>query len=112
LEPLEAISSVSDILLTLIGIYLIIVIARVYSLYRSLGFSRTVITPFLLAGAIFTFAGVTELLEVFIGEVGSVVHSLNMLVAAVFLTFGLRSYHRMLMRAEESKRLSKMSPKP
>ncbi len=86
-----------------IGIYIVIVITKIYSLYRSLGFSRTVITPFLLVGVVFAFSGVTELLEGFIVEVGSVVLSLVMLVTAAFLMYGLSSYHKMLMKAEEGK---------
>lgn len=106
----ELISLVSDILLVFLGIYIIVVVTRVYSLYQSLGFSRTSMTPFLLVGAVFAFFGVTRHLEVFV-EVGRIVHSLTMLLAAVFLLFGLRNCHKMLMKAEESRRLSKKSSK-
>lgn len=102
----DVLSLVSNVILVFIGIYIVIVITKVYSLYRSLGFSRTVITPFLLVGVVFAFSGVTELLEIFVVEVGSVVHSLIMLVTAVFLMYGLSSYHKMLMKAEEGKRSS------
>ncbi len=107
----DVVSLVSDIFLVSLGVYVIAVILKVYSLYRTLGFSRTIITPFLLVGAAFAFSGVTELLGVFVGEIGSIAHSLTMLATAVFLVFGLSSYHKMLMKAEVSKRLSKISSK-
>jgi len=97
---------VSTGVLLLLGVYLIILISRVYSLYRSIGFSKTTITPFLLMGVLFAFAGVTELLEVFEEDVGHTVHSLIMLSTAALLAYGLRGYHKMLTKAEEKKQLS------
>ncbi len=107
---LEITSLVSNTLLVFIGIYIAFVVARVYSLYRTLGFSRTVITPFLLVGAGFALLGITELLEISAGELGSVLHSWTSLGTSVFLLYGLRTYHKMLMKAEESKKLLKQTP--
>ena len=93
---------VSNLLTVCLGVFIFIVVARVYSLYRSLGFSRTIITPFLLVGFMFTLCGVTQLLEVFVGELGFLIHSLVMLISAVYLLCGLKNYHNMLMKAEEN----------
>lgn len=105
----EVVTLVSATLMIILGTYLIIIIVRVYSLYRALGFSRTVLTPFPIVEALFAFVGISELLETVIGESGRVVHSLFMLVTVVFLLLGLHSYHEMLMKAEESKRLLKQT---
>lgn len=103
MEFLTIMSLVLNTLLVFLGVYIVIVISRVYSLYRSLGFSKTVVTPFLLVGFMFALCGITQLLEICGGEWGLLIHSLTMLVAAVFLLCGLCKYHKMLMKAEEKK---------
>lgn len=101
MEALRLISLISDILLMVIGVYLIATVARVYSLYQILGVSRTVMTPFLLVGALFALLGATELLEVFAIELGPPIHSVIMLLTAILFLYGLRDYHKMLKKTKE-----------
>ena len=109
MNVINLISLVSNILLVFMGVYIVIVIRRVYSLYRSLGFFKTVVTPFLLVGVMFAVCGITQLLEIFCGELGFVIHSLVMMVAAVFLLCGFCNYHKMLTNAERNSSAKKRS---
>jgi len=43
--------------------------------------------------------GVTELIAPSLGEIGHVAHSISMVLAAVFLIYGIYGYHKMLSRA-------------
>lgn len=79
-------------------------VTRIHSIYRFLGLSKTVVTPFLLVGGLFYFLGITDLLEIFSQEFGSLIHSLAMLFVAILLVYGLQYYHETLKKLEESKK--------
>jgi len=68
-------------------------------------------TPFLIVGVLFAFGGISEFLAFFAIEIGLPFHSVIMSLVAILFLYGLREYQKMLVKAEESKRLSKIKSK-
>jgi multisubunit Na+/H+ antiporter MnhG subunit len=87
------------IILTLSGVIAIILILKVYTLYQTLKINRTVMTPMLFTGVFIALAGLSEVLESYLGEIGVAVHSVFMLLAAFSFIYGIYGYHEMLKRA-------------
>jgi len=87
-----------NVILTLVGVLGIILIARVYGLYRTLKVHRSIMSPMLLAGIFFALMGVTELLEAYLGEWGGVIHDIAMVLGGATFVYGLYGYHQMLRK--------------
>jgi hypothetical protein len=82
-----------------VGALVVIMILRVYGLYRIMKINRSVMTPMLLVGLFIALSGITELTEDYLGEFGVGAHSIAMLLTGVSFAYGIYSYHQMLNRA-------------
>jgi len=98
-EIIESTNLVFHILLTVVGVFIIIVILRVYELYRTMKINRSVMTPMLLAGLSTALSGITELTEPYLGDLGGTAHATAMLLTAVFFAYGIYAYQQMLKKA-------------
>jgi len=95
----ESVALALHVLLLVIGLLIVIVISRVYNLYQTLKINRSVMTPMLFAGFFTAMSGITELIEPYVGEIGTVAHALAMFLTAVFFIYGIYGYHQMLNKA-------------
>ena len=98
-EVIESTILLFHLLVTVVGVFVAIVILRVYELYRIMKINRSVMTPMLFAGIFTALAGITELTAHYTGEVGEVVHAISMLLMAIFFAYGIYGYQQMLKRA-------------
>jgi len=97
-EVIESTNLILHILLTLLGVFTIVLILKVYGLYRTMKINRSVMTPMLLAGLFTAFSGIAALVEPYVSEVGHFVHETAMLLTVVFFVYGIYGYHKMLNR--------------
>lgn len=95
-EVIELTSLLSHAILTFLGVLIVILILRVYSLYRIMKINRSVMTPMLFAGFFIAISGITELTRPIFGEFGHIIHTIAMLLAAAFFAYGVYGYHQML----------------
>lgn len=89
------------VLLVFLSALIMVFILRVYTIYRTMKINRTVMTPMLFAGLFVVLQGVTELTELFMGEIGHILHSVAMVFGAAMFLYGIYSYYNMLKRASQ-----------
>lgn len=99
MDVLESTKLILHVLLTVVGVFIAILIFRVYDLYKKMRINQSVMTPMLLAGLFTALSGITELIEPYIGEIGGVAHALAMFLTAGLFIYGIYGYHQMLNRA-------------
>ena len=100
-EVIELAESTLHILLMALGVFILILISKVYGLYKAMKINRSVMTPMLLAGLFVALSGITELIELYVGEIGHVLHIIVMFVMTVSFTYGIYGYYQMLNKTRE-----------
>lgn len=95
-EVIELLSLIFDVILTFFGVLIVILILKVYDLYRIMKINRSVMTPMLFAGLFTAVSGITELVPPISSELGHMVHTISMLLGAAFFAYGIYGYHQML----------------
>lgn len=98
-EVIESTTLLFHVLLTLVGVFIVIVILRVCKFYRIMKINRSVMTPMLFAGFFTALSGITELMEPYMNKVAETAHAIAMLLTAIFFAYGIYAYQQMLKRA-------------
>jgi hypothetical protein len=97
-EVIASIELIFHVLLAVTGVFIVIIILKVYNLYQIMKINRSVMTPMLFAGVFAALSGISALIEANVGEVGHVAHELAMFLTVVFFAYGIYSYQQMLDR--------------
>jgi len=85
--------------LTATGFAIIFLVIKTYKPYKTFETDRTIAKPFLLVGIFIALTGITALTKHYF-EWGEVAHDTFMVLSAVFFTYGIYSYQKMLERLD------------
>lgn len=99
-EIIDLVVQILHALLILGGIFIIILVLRVYGLYQRMKINKSVMTPMLFAGLFMALSGISELMELYFGEIGHVAHAVFMFLTAIAFIYGIYGYQKMLNRAK------------
>ena len=86
--------------LTAVGFTIIFLVIKTYKPYKTFENDRTIAKPFLLVGIFIALTGITSLTRHYFFEWGDIVHDTFMFLSAVFFTYGIYSYQKMLGRLD------------
>ncbi len=96
MSELTEIELLLNIIVTIAGFGLIVLVTKVYKPYKKFQADQSM-KPFLLVGFFFSLAGITEIIEPYF-EWGGEVHAAAMLLSGLFFTYAIYNYRKILDR--------------